>query len=54
MQYFKFPSYKRETVTLLRAYAENTAAFLRRLHPEVSNAQIQDFVTNEINRHLNR
>ena len=54
MQYFKFPSYKRETVTLLRAYAENTAAFLRRLHPEVSNAQIQDFVTNEINRSLTR
>ena len=48
MDYFKFPTYERDKVTLLRAYAENQIAYIRRQHPTVPVEQIRDFVVSEI------
>ena len=48
MDHFKFPSYTRDNVTLLRAYTENQIAYLRRLHPTLPVEQIRDFVIAEV------
>jgi hypothetical protein len=54
MDYFKFASYERDPVTLLRAYAENQAAFLQRLHPDVSLDTIKRFITTDVQKSLRR
>ena len=54
MDYFKAPSYSRDTTPLMRAYVENQIAYLRRLHPSVPVTTIQNFVMSEVNRSVRR
>jgi len=54
MDYFKFNSYERDPVSLLRAYGENMSAFLCRQYPHVPVAQIQTFINNEVTKSLRR
>jgi hypothetical protein len=54
MEYFKFPDHQRESIGIIRAYTENTMAFLRRQHPNVPTSTIQSFVSSEIARSLKR
>jgi len=54
MNYFKCSTYQREDVSVLQAYMQNTIAYLRRLHPEVSTDKIRDFVNAQIQTSLTR
>ena len=54
MEYFKYKDYERDNTSLLRAYAENQIAHLRRLHPTVPVDKIQKFVMSEIETRLKK
>lgn len=54
MDYFKYPSYKRSDVKLLRAYVENMRTYLQTLYPSVSADQIDAFVKTEVKQTLKR
>lgn len=54
MEYFKFPEYQRDATPLLRAYAENQLAYLRRMHQTVPITTLQQFLRSEIDRSLRR
>lgn len=54
MDYFKYPTYQREDVSVLQAYMQNTMAYLRRLHPEASIDTIRNFINDQVQTSLTR
>ena len=52
MNYFKFSTYEREDVSLLRAYVDNQVTYLSRLYPETDHDIIRDFVIAEVKKDI--